>query len=103
MLPPSLPSPSRGEGRMAGLVISPSPLEGEGWGGGAASPRQVGAAHEEFVDGARALAAFADGPHDQRLAAPDVAGGKHAGHRGRVIALRGLDVAARIEGHAHSL
>ena len=32
-IPPSLPSPSRGEGELA-QVQSPSPLRGEGWGGG---------------------------------------------------------------------
>src|SRR5260370_23768931 len=47
----------------------------------AASPRQVGPAHEEFVDGACALAAFADGPDDQRPATPAGAAGEHLGHR----------------------
>src|SRR5688572_24118321 len=37
---------------------------------------QFARAHQEFVDGAGALAAFADGPDNQRLAAPHVAGGE---------------------------
>ena len=44
------------------------------------SARQVRRSHQEFVDGARALAAFADRPDHQRLAAAHVAGGKHLGH-----------------------
>jgi heat shock protein HtpX len=37
------------------------------------------AAHQELVDRVRALAAFADRPHHQRLAAAHVAGGEHLG------------------------
>ena len=40
------------------------------------SARQQARPHQEFVDGAGALPALADRPHDQRLAAPHVAGGK---------------------------
>src|SRR5690348_15851515 len=39
--------------------------------------REVAAAHQVFVDGARALAAFADRPHHQRLAAAHVSGSEH--------------------------
>ena len=45
----------------------------------------------------RRLAAFADGPHHQRLAAPHVAGGEDLGSRGVIVELVGLDVAAGIE------
>src|SRR5262245_35094221 len=37
---------------------------------------EVAAAHQEAVDGVRGVPALADCPHDQALAAPDVAGGK---------------------------
>ena len=37
-------------------------------------PRQVCRAHQELVDRVRSLTALADRPHDQRLAAPHVAG-----------------------------
>src|SRR5439155_21051279 len=43
--------------------------------------RQLRAAHEKFVDRTRALAAFADRPHDQRLAAPRIAGREYLWHR----------------------
>ena len=49
-------------------------------------PRQVGLAHQEAVDRARALAAFADRPHHERLAAAHVAGREHLGHVGRIAA-----------------
>ena len=42
-----------------------------------ALPRQRGRSHQELVDRVRALAAFADRPHHQRLAAAHVAGGEH--------------------------
>src|SRR5690606_14680144 len=41
------------------------------------SARQIGRSHQELVDRARALAAFADRPHDQRLAPAHVAGREH--------------------------
>ena len=41
------------------------------------SPRQRRRSHQELVDGARSLAAFADRPDHQRLAAAHVAGGEH--------------------------
>src|SRR5258706_2275864 len=68
-----------------------------------ASARQLGAAHEECVDLARALAALADRPHHERLAAAHVAGGEDLRHGGRVAAgaFGGrLHVAARVLGHA---
>ena len=45
------------------------------------STRQRRRSHQEFVDGVRSLASFADRPDDQRLPAPHVAGGEHLGHR----------------------
>ena len=47
-----------------------------------------------------ALAALADRPDHERLAAAHVARGEHLRHRGRVGQLIRLDVAARIEGDA---
>jgi hypothetical protein len=57
------------------------------------------AAHQELVHRARGLAAFADGPHHQRLAAAHVAGGKDLVHVGGVAAVAlgaGLGVAAGV-------
>ena len=51
------------------------------------SARQGGRSHQELVDRVRGLAALADRPDDQRLAAPHVAGGEHLRHR-RLIASR---------------
>src|SRR5258706_9318067 len=68
----------------------------------ATSSRQVGASHQESVDLARALAALANGPHDERLAAAHVAGGEYLRDRGRVATgtVGGrLDVAARVLRH----
>ena len=45
-----------------------------------APARQLGRPHQELVHRARALPAFADRPHHQRLAAAHVAGGEHLGH-----------------------
>src|SRR3970282_957519 len=42
-----------------------------------ASARQRGLAHQELVDGMGGLTPFADRPHDEGLAAADVAGGEH--------------------------
>ena len=47
-------------------------------------PRQVRRAHQELVDRVRGLAAFADRPHHQRLAAAHVAGGEDLRVRGLV-------------------
>ena len=59
--------------------------------------RQNRAAHQEFIDGARRLAALADGPDHQRLSATHIARGKHLVAR-RAVGLRvGLDVAAFVE------
>ncbi len=57
---------------------------------------KIAAAHEESVDAARGLAAFADGPDDERLPSADVAGGEHAGHAGHVV-LVGDHVPASVE------
>src|SRR5689334_15056237 len=55
-------------------------------------PRQVAAAHQEAVDGVRGLAALADRPHHEALAAADVAGGKHLLPRlDAVVALAGIE------------
>src|SRR5690349_10374365 len=61
------------------------------------SPGQQARAHQEFVDGAGALAAFADRPNDKRLAAPRVAGCEDLRCRRPVIESTGADIAARIE------
>src|SRR5947208_15009585 len=65
--------------------------------------RKLGKPHEELVDRAGALPAFADRPHDERLTAAHVARGEYFRHRGR-IGLRalgiGLGVAARVLVHA---
>src|SRR3954451_5526023 len=63
----------------------------------AISARQGGRAHQEFVDRAGALPAFADCPDDERLAAPHVAGGEDPRHRTLVIERAGGDIAARVE------
>src|SRR6185436_11119393 len=60
-------------------------------------PRQGAGAHEVLVDGAGALAAFADRPHDQRLTAAHVAAGEDVRDRGLVVRHVSLDVATRIE------
>src|SRR5450830_1198016 len=67
-------------------------------------------AHQEFVHGAGALAAFADGPDHQRLAAADVAGSKNARLVGVIAAVAvraGAGVAAAVpvdtEGVQHLL
>src|SRR5690606_21893404 len=48
--------------------------------------RQRGSSHEELIDRTRALTAFADGPHHQRLAAAHVAGGEQLGAAGLIAA-----------------
>src|ERR1700676_4040771 len=57
---------------------------------------QAGAAHEEFVDAGGGLASFGNGPHDQRLPPPHVAGGENPGYRTHVV-WGGGDIAARLE------
>src|SRR6478735_6556226 len=63
-------------------------------------PRQLGDAHQRLVDRAGALPAFADRPHDQRLAAAHVAAGEHAVLAGGVAQRVGGELAALIERHA---
>src|SRR5665213_3284040 len=58
--------------------------------------RQLARSHQEFVDRARALATFADRPHDERLAAAHVAGGEHAIDAGAVVVGAGPRIAARV-------
>src|SRR6266853_1167531 len=61
--------------------------------------RQLGKTHQRLVDRASALAAFADRPHDERLAAAHVARGENLGNRSDVAAFsigRRLGVAARV-------
>ena len=53
----------------------------------AVSARQQRRAHQELIHRARALAAFADRPDHQRLAATHVAGGEYLGDAGRVAAV----------------
>ena len=61
------------------------------------SARQRRRSHQELVDRVRALAAFADRPDDQRLAAPHVAGGKHLVDRRAIVVGVGAHIAALIE------
>src|SRR5690606_4930200 len=60
-------------------------------------PRQDRGAHQVFVHRPRALAAFADRPDHQRLAAPGVAAREHVGLRSAVAEGVGAHAAARIE------
>ena len=69
----------------AALDPGPVPLKNR-----AGLPRQRGRSHQELVDRVRALAAFADRPHHQRLAAAHVAGREHL----RVRAAIGVSVSA---------
>ncbi len=67
------------------------------------STRQLAAAHEEGIHRVGGLAAFADGPDDERLAPAHVARRKHARHAGGVAMGgigAGLGVATGIGGHA---
>src|SRR5580700_12131924 len=59
--------------------------------------RQQRRSHQKLVDRVRGLAAFADRPDDERLAATHVAGGKDLVERGAVVVGRGGDVAALVE------
>src|SRR5579883_1046374 len=61
------------------------------------SPRQVRAPHQELVDRAGALAALPDGPDDEGLAAPRVAGSEDLADGGGVVAVGRLDIAALVE------
>src|SRR5438067_2520023 len=56
---------------------------------------QIRAAHQELIHTARGLAAFADSPNYEGLAAADVAGGEDSGGGGHVV-LVDFDVAAAI-------
>src|SRR4051812_26652925 len=58
------------------------------------SDRQHRRARQRLVDGARRLAAFANGPDDERLAAAYVAGDIHLLARGAIILVVGADVPA---------
>ncbi len=84
-----------------GRMISPGPA-GRPTGGtippSAPSARQLALAHEELVDRARGLTAFADRPDHEALAAAHVAGGEDLVERGAIVAVRRLDVAARVRG-----
>src|SRR5262249_53610205 len=62
-----------------------------------ALPRQRGRAHQELVDRVCGLAAFADRPHHQRLAASHVAAGEHFRVRAAIGDRIGLDVAAQVK------
>src|SRR4030095_1371787 len=63
-------------------------------------PRQERLAHQEQVDRARALATFANRPHDERLSAPHVARGEHLRHRRLVVVGVCPDVAAGVARNA---
>src|SRR5688572_22995859 len=65
--------------------------------GARGSARQAGCAHQELVDRAGALAALADRPDHQRLAAPHVAAREDLVRRSLVVLQVRRDVAARIE------
>src|SRR5712692_1588922 len=68
--------------------------------------RQLGKPHQKLIHRARALSAFADRPHDERLAAANVASGKDLGNRSDVAAFSvggRLDVAAQVLLHAERL
>jgi len=58
--------------------------------------RQAGVAYQVAVAFARGASAFVDRPHDQTLAAPAIAGGKHARHISRESAMFRLSVGARV-------
>src|SRR5580704_4740161 len=60
-----------------------------------ALPRQNCRPHQKSIDGVRGLAALADRPDDEGLAAPHVAAGKDLWNRRFVAHLIGLDVSAR--------
>src|SRR5271166_3459583 len=59
--------------------------------------RQETRTHQELVDSASTLPAFADRPDDERLAAPHVAGGEQLRNRGAIVDGIGADIAAGIE------
>src|SRR5665213_1695860 len=69
-------------GRQLAMSIVVTPLIDGAW---RPLARQLARSHQEFVDRARALAPFADRPHDERLAAAHVAGGEHAIDAGAVV------------------
>jgi hypothetical protein len=66
-------------------------------------PRQIRLPHQKRVDRARAQASLADRPHDERLPAAHVAGGKHVRPRGLVVGHVGAHIAALVEIDAEHL
>src|SRR5665213_752122 len=80
-------------GRQLAMSIVVTPLIDGAW---RPLARQLARSHQEFVDRARALAPFADRPHDERLAAAHVAGGEHAIDAGAVVVGAGPRIAARV-------
>src|SRR2546426_7940416 len=68
--------------------------------------KQIRETHQVLVDESCRLAAFADGPDNERLAATHVSGSEDAGNVGHLFRVRG-DVAALVDNHAqlveHSL
>jgi len=66
----------------------------------AALARQLARSHQHLIDRAGGLAAFPDRPHDERLAPAHVAARKDFWHRGQVVFLARLHIAARIKRHA---
>src|SRR5437870_7726685 len=61
--------------------------------------RQIRETHQVLVDESCRLAAFADGPDNERLAATHVSGGEDAGNVGYLFCVRG-DVAELVDNHA---
>jgi hypothetical protein len=96
------PAPHAAAAQIVDLAIDrtellSTPSCSDPFGGRVFSPRQEACTHQEFVDGAGALPAFADCPNDERLAPPHVAGGEEVGDRGVVVDRIGTDVPAGIE------
>src|ERR1700683_5334166 len=54
--------------------------------------------HQEFIDGAGALAAFADRPDHQRLASAHIARGEYFGLGSTIVHGVGFHIAAWVEG-----
>src|ERR1700722_6662999 len=62
-------------------------------------PRQDRRPHQSLVDRRCALAAFADRPNDQRLAAPHIATGEDLRAGGGIPVCVGVDVPSLVQGH----
>jgi hypothetical protein len=69
-----------------------------GPGAARSDPRQIAVTTQIAVDGLRALAAFADRPDDQRLAATRIASGEHRVRADAIVVVVRGQIAAPIEG-----